>query len=68
MLIQIVPWLFAGASWQILVPGPNPTASSPRVIQFHVPLTFQAPEKRWLPPEARGKLIEFPAGGVRKSA
>ncbi len=44
------------------------SASGARVIEFYVPATFQLPERRWSPPEARGKLIEFPAGGVRKSA
>ena len=68
MLIQIVPWLFAGASWQVLIPGLHLAVSGPRVIAFHVPATFQSPQRRWLPPEARGKLIEFPALGVRKSA
>ena len=68
MLIQIVPWLFAGESWQILVPGLHTMPSSTRVIQFHVPATFQPPEKRWIPREVRGRLIEFPARGVRKSA
>jgi hypothetical protein len=43
-------------------------ASSARVIEFYVPATFQLPQRRWLPPEARGKLIEFPARGKRKSA
>ena len=45
-------------------------ASKPRarVIEFYVPATFQRPERRWVPPETRGKLIEFPGRGVRKSA
>ena len=46
------------------------TASRPsaHVIEFYVPPTFQLPTRRWLPPEARGKLIEFPKRGRRKSA
>ena len=42
--------------------------SSARVIEFYIPATFQRPERRWIPPEARGKLIEFPGRGKRKSA
>jgi hypothetical protein len=47
---------------------PKSSAPRGRVIEFYVPATFQRPERRWLPPEARGKLIEFPKRGVRKSA
>ncbi|HMF89932.1 MAG TPA: hypothetical protein VKL40_04760 [Candidatus Angelobacter sp.] len=43
-------------------------AADARVIEFYVPATFQLPQRRWLPPEERGKLIEFPARGVLKSA
>lgn len=42
--------------------------SGARVIEFYVPATFQLPARHWIPPEARGKLIEFPGRGVRKSA
>ena len=42
--------------------------STARVIAFYIPATFQRPERRWIPPEARGKLIEFPGRGKRKSA
>jgi hypothetical protein len=38
------------------------------VIEFYVPDTFQLPERRWIPAEERGKVIEFPTRGVRKSA
>lgn len=47
---------------------PEPSAARGRVIEFYIPATFRLPERPWLPPEARGKLIEFPAHGVRKSA
>ena len=42
--------------------------SSTHVIEFYVPATFQLQARRWLPHEARGKLIEFPKRGRRKSA
>jgi hypothetical protein len=45
-----------------------PSMTSARVIEFYVPATFQLPARRWIPPEARGKLIEFPTRGKRKSA
>ena len=48
----------------------GPGGSSPsrgRVIEFYVPTTFRLPARRWISPEARGKLIEFPGRGVRKS-
>jgi hypothetical protein len=43
-------------------------APGARVIEFYVPETFQAPQRRWLPPEVRGKVIEFSARRVKKSA
>jgi hypothetical protein len=79
MLIPLVPWLHAitkfvvsgddlpllsSASCQVS----SSCAAGARVIEFYVPATFQSPERRWLPPEAKGKLIEFPAHGARKSA
>ena len=43
-------------------------ASRARVIEFYVPETFQAPQREWRTQQARGKLIEFSARVVRKSA
>jgi hypothetical protein len=37
-----------------------------KVIEFYIPDRFKANAK-WVPPERRGKVIEFPAA-VRKSA
>lgn len=83
MFTLLVPWFNVITNWLFVAPGdlaptanapcvasaPSPScASGARVIEFHVPATFQLPERRWLPPEARGKLIEFPTRGVRKSA
>jgi hypothetical protein len=47
---------------------PEPSPARGRVIEFYIPATFRLPERPWVPPEARGKLIEFPTRGVRKSA
>ncbi len=68
MLIPLVPWLDALTTWFFPVSSHCPPAAGARVIEFHVPATFQVPERRWLPREARGRLIVFPARGVRKSA
>ena len=77
MLIQLVRWFQAIRNWLFAVFGhdrPGASAASAsctcraRLIEFHVPETFQAPQRRWVPPGARGKLIEFSMRGVRKSA
>jgi hypothetical protein len=67
MLIPLLPWLHAIITCQCPVSAhAQPSASGVRVIEFHVPENFQGPERRWLPSEARGKLVEFPARNVRK--
>jgi hypothetical protein len=78
MLIPLVPWFQAIRNWLFAIFGDDrPRAASAasvscaslaRVIEFHVPETFQAPQRRWVPPGARGKLIEFSMRGVQKSA
>ena len=75
MLIPLVPWFQAIRNWLFAVfghdgppAGPAPCSSRARVIEFHVPETFQAPQKLWVPPGARGKLIEFSMRGARRSA
>ena len=39
-----------------------------KLIEFYVPANFQLSKKQWTPEEQRGKIINFPAGTVRKSA
>jgi hypothetical protein len=39
-----------------------------KLIEFYVPANFQSPKKQWTPEELLGKIINFPAGTVRKSA
>src|SRR5215470_17206641 len=78
MLILLVPWFQAIRDWLFAVFGHDrrsaasagsvSCASRARVIEFRVPETFQAPQRRWVPPGARGKLIEFSMRGVQKSA
>ncbi len=70
MLIPLEPWFYLNAGWQFLAPVHNASRSMPRVVEFHVPANFCAPRRmtRWIPPDARGKLIEFPARKVRKLA
>lgn len=78
MLIPFVPWFQAIRNWLFAVFGHDrpPAASSAsvsgaslaRVIEFYVPTTFQAPQRRWRPREVSGKVIEFSARGATKSA
>jgi len=37
-----------------------------KIIEFYIPQSFRK-DSRWLPPNERGKLLEFPVA-VRKSA
>jgi len=84
MLVLFVPWfnaimwffaapggdvqpLAAYASGSPATSDEEPPSKG-RVIEFYVPDTFQLPERRWIPAEERGKVIEFPTRGVRKSA
>jgi hypothetical protein len=39
-----------------------------KLIEFYVPANFPLSNKKWTPEELRGKIINFPAGTVRKSA
>ena len=39
-----------------------------KLIEFYIPANFQLSNKQWTPEELRGKIINFPAGTVRKSA
>jgi hypothetical protein len=78
MLIPLVPWFQAIRNWLFAVFGHDrppavfagsvSCASLARVIEFRVPETFQAPQRIWLPAEARGKVIEFSTHRVTKSA
>jgi hypothetical protein len=66
MLIPLVPWLHTITEWQFWTL--DDPALEARVIEFRVPADFRAPERRWLPADARGRLIEFPSGRRRKLA
>jgi hypothetical protein len=69
MLIPLVPTNFQlTAAGDDEYPSSTSAASGARVIEFYVPATFQLPERRWIPLESRGKLIEFPRSRVKKSA
>jgi len=78
MLTLLVPWFRAIRNWLFAVFGHDrPSAASAasascacpaRVIEFHIPETFQAWQRTWLPAEARGKVIEFSAHRVKRSA
>jgi hypothetical protein len=49
----------------VSVPGKEVVMA--KLIEFHVPATFQPPKPRWTPAELRGKIIDFRAI-IRKSA
>ena len=57
---SVAPVIYASP---VLAPSYQGSATEAQVIEFHVPATFQLPARRWLPPEARGKVIEFPLAG-----
>lgn len=48
--------------------GPGKEAFMAKLIRFYVPANFQPSQKRWTPPELRGKIIEFRVAATRKSA
>ena len=37
------------------------------VIEFYVPQNFKA-TARWVPPDQRGRVVQFPSTAARKSA
>jgi len=39
-----------------------------KLIEFYIPANFPLSNKQWTPEEQRGKIINFPAVTVRKSA
>jgi hypothetical protein len=70
--VHIMSWIRRLA----LVPNENSaeTLSVPgkevvmaKLIEFHVPATFQPPKPRWTPAELRGKILDFHAI-IKKSA
>ena len=77
MLTRLVPWFRAIKNRLLSVfrhnRPPATSASSAScasgacVIEFYVPEHFQAPQRRWVAPEVRGKVIEF-SGRRTKSA
>jgi hypothetical protein len=39
-----------------------------QLIQFYIPASFKSPKARWMRLDQRGKVIEFPAAAMKKSA
>ena len=69
MLVLRVPWLRAILNWRFaFLRRRHAPVSRARVIEFHVPATFRAPQIEWRPPQTRGKVLEFSARRARKSA
>jgi hypothetical protein len=42
-------------------PVPGKEVVMAKLIEFHVPATFQPPKPRWTPADLRGKIIGFKA-------
>jgi hypothetical protein len=68
MLFLRVPWLHAVLNRLFVFLCRRARESRARVIEYYVPENFQTPQRRWLPGEDRGKLIEFSGRGARRSA
>lgn len=58
LLKERLPW-----RW---VPGKEDMMA--KLIEFYIPVNFQLSNKQWTPEELRGKIINFPAGIIRRSA
>jgi len=62
---RLLRWLLKNARW-LWAAGKEDVMA--KLIEFYVPANFQSPKKQWTPEELRGKIINFHAGTVRKSA
>ena len=68
MLFVRVPWLKAILNWVFSCLSRRAPAQRGLMIDYYVPEDFQTPQRLWLPPEDRGKVLKFSARGARKSA
>ena len=64
---RLLRWLLKNAAKQCRASGKEEDVMA-KLIEFYVPANFQLSKKQWTPEELRGKIINFPAGTVRKSA
>jgi hypothetical protein len=65
LIVLLRWWSRNAASW---FQGRGKEAFMAKLIRFYVPANFQPSQKRWTPPELRGKIIEFRIAAKRKSA
>jgi len=63
---RLLRWLLKNAARQHRAAGKEDVMA--KLIEFYVPANFPLSNKQWTPEELRGKIINFPAGTVRKSA
>jgi len=63
---KLLRWLLKNAARRHRAAGEEDVMA--KLIEFYVPANFQLSNKQWTPEEQRGKIINFPAGTVRKSA
>ena len=63
---RLLRWLLKNAARRYRASGKEGVMA--KLIEFYVPANFPLSKKQWTPEELRGKIINFPAGTVRKSA
>jgi hypothetical protein len=63
---RFLRWLLKNAARRRRAAGEEDVMA--KVIEFYVPINFPLSNKQWTPEDARGKIINFPVGTVRKSA
>jgi hypothetical protein len=63
---RFLRWLLKNAARRRRAAGEEDVMA--KLIEFYVPANFPLSSKQWTPEELRGKIINFPAGTVRKSA
>jgi len=63
---RLLRWLLKNAAIRHRAAGEEDVMA--KLIEFYIPANFPLSKKQWTPEELRGKIINFPAGTVRKSA
>jgi hypothetical protein len=63
---RLLRWLLKNAAIRHTASGKEDVMA--KLLEFYIPANFQLSSKQWTPEELRGKIINFPAGTVRKSA
>jgi len=57
-----------GNRWKALpLPALAKGGSMAKIIEFYIPVTFKKRATRWIPPEQKGKVLEFAAPQKRSA-